>query len=99
MQKAASIARYRRLACEAIQACGVDTLPWNAVSVQATFAYPTARTRDPDNAIGSLKAAYDGMVDGGLVSNDDYLHMRREPPEFFVDKNCPCVILKITRIR
>jgi hypothetical protein len=47
--------------------------------------------------MGSIKAAYDGIVDSGLVNNDDYERMKRETPKFFVDKTNPRVMLVITR--
>lgn len=96
-QKASATRKLRRLAKEAVQDAGIDTMPWGACAVRATFVYPTKRRRDPDGAITSLKAAYDGIVDSGLVPDDDYEHMEREKPSFFIDKNNPCVILEITR--
>jgi hypothetical protein len=48
--------------------------------------------------MASLKAAYDGIVDSGLLPDDDYKHMKRESPEFFCDPKYPRVVLTITRI-
>ncbi len=98
MMKAAASKKYRRLACEAVEAVGVESGPWSVVGVKAMFYHKNTRRRDQDNAMASLKAAYDGIVDSGLVSDDDYNHMKRESPEFLVDKSNPCVILVITRI-
>jgi len=95
--KAAAAKRYRRLAREAVEAEQVESMPWGRVSVQATFLHPTRRRRDQDNAMASLKAAYDGIVDSGLVVDDDYTHMKRASPTFAFDRKHPCVILTITR--
>lgn len=95
--KAAAIKRYRQLAKEAIEAECIETRPWREVSVQAMFFFGTNRRRDQDNAMGSLKAAYDGIVDAGLVIDDDYEHMKRKPPIFQIDHNFPRVELTITR--
>lgn len=97
MMKASASKRYRRLACEAVEAEDVATAPWPVVGVKASFYHKNGRTRDQDNAMGSLKAAYDGIVDAGLVVNDDYDHMKRESPVFSIDKEYPRVILTITR--
>ena len=47
--------------------------------------------------MGALKAAYDGIVDAGLVENDDYAHMERGAPTFFIDRLTPRVVLTVTR--
>lgn len=95
--KASATKRYRRLAREAVEAECIETMPWSRVQVQAAFFHATERKRDQDNAMGALKAAYDGIVDSGLVENDDYEHMRREPPTFAIDRKFPRVVLTITR--
>ena len=97
--KAAAIKKYRRLAEEAVEAENIETSPWRAVTVQATFFFKDHRRRDPDNAAGSLKAAYDGIVDAGLVADDDYEHMTRMPPVFSHDRYYPRVELVITRLQ
>jgi Holliday junction resolvase RusA-like endonuclease len=95
--KATSTKKYRRQAREAVEAERVDTAPWTAVSVKASFYFRDARRRDQRNAESSLKAAYDGIVDAGLVADDDYHHMKGENTEFHVDKKNPRVMLRITR--
>jgi Holliday junction resolvase RusA-like endonuclease len=99
MMKAAATKKYRLAAREAVDAEGIETLPWNLVHVKPKFYYKTKRIRDDDNSVGSLKAAYDGMKDAGLVIDDDSTHMRKEFPDFFVDKENPRVILEIARIK
>lgn len=96
--KAAASKKYRRLAKEAVQSEEVSTAPWGACSVKAVFYHKQDRRRDPDNYTGSLKAAYDGVVDAGLVTDDDYKHMQREQPCFNIDKTNPRVELEIRRL-
>lgn len=95
--KAAAVKRYRRLAREAVEAERVESMPWSRVSVRASFFFHEKRRRDQDNAMASLKAAYDGIVDSGLVPDDDYEHMARSTPVFLADEKTPCVVLTITR--
>ena len=97
--KAAAIKKYRRLAEKAVVSECIDTSPWRAVTVQATFFFKDRRRRDPDNALGSLKAAYDGIVDSGLVADDDWDRMKRMEPVLAFDHNHPRVELTITRLR
>jgi hypothetical protein len=66
--------------------------------VAPVFYFPNDRRRDEDNAIASLKAAYDGVVDAGLLSDDDHKHMQRERPEFKIDRKHPRVELIIERL-
>lgn len=58
----------------------------------------TNRRRDQGNAISSLKAYEDGVVDSGLVPDDDINHWRLQPPEFHIDKEYPRVMLRIERM-
>lgn len=41
------------------------------VTITATICYPTARKADPPNAWPTVKAAIDGCVDSGLISDDN----------------------------
>ena len=83
---------------EAVEAECIETAPWETIEVRAIFCWKDSRRRDTDNATGSLKAAYDGIVDSGLVIDDDYKHMNRLPPMFHIDRIHPRVELIITRI-
>jgi Holliday junction resolvase RusA-like endonuclease len=97
--KAAAAKKCRRLAKEAIEAEEVQTLPWEYVIVHANFYHSTKRRRDEDNYQGMLKAAYDGLVDAGLVADDDSKHMSKQPPRFLLDKDYPRVELFIERLK
>lgn len=95
--KAAATKKYRKLAKEAVEAEQIESMPWNHVIVTAAFFHKVNRRRDPDNATGSLKATYDGIVDSGLVPDDDSKHMRRGEPTFEIDIKSPRIELTITR--
>jgi len=97
--KAAATKKYRRIAKEAVEAEQIDTAPWAKVLVEVTFFHKTNHRRDPDNSTGSIKAVYDGIVDSGLVPDDDKKHMRRQEPDYLVDKESPRVELTITRLK
>lgn len=96
--KAGAIKKYRKRACDVVENARIETAPWGKVSVKATFYFLRKSRRDPDNATGSLKAAYDGIVDAGLVIDDDYEHMTRLPPIFLIDREWPRVELLIENI-
>ena len=97
MKKASAAKRYRRLAREAVEAEEVESIPWERVIVSAKFFSRDKRRRDTDNAMASLKSAYDGIVDSGIVVDDDWEHMMRGIPSFDIDKINPRVELTITR--
>ena len=102
--KARATKRYRSLA----KACVLDELDWDDVmsggvmwkkaSVKTIFYHKTKRKRDEDNAKGSLKAAFDGVVDSGLIPDDDSEHLTHEKPEFKIDKRHQRVELTFTRM-
>ena len=43
---------------------------WPAAWVEAAFFFRVRRRRDRDNLLASLKAAFDGLADAGVVEND-----------------------------
>lgn len=83
--EAASLAR---------SALGIDPDPlWKSAVVYVTWYTKTKRRPDEDNARSSLKAAFDGLEDAGVLDNDRGL--RHEPMEFAVDKLNPRVVLRV----
>jgi len=101
IMKAAATKKYRRLAREAVEEERIESLPWDKIKVTADFYYTKKRRRDQDNAMGSLKAAYDGIVDAGVVIDDDYEHMERGIPKFHdgSKKIVPMIVLTIERLQ
>ncbi len=94
-QRARAVKAYRQQAWVAgAQAlAGQDGPEWTNATEQATFYWPDARRRDRDNASAMLKAAFDGLVDAGILSDDRGL--THQPVEFAVDKNDPHVEIRI----
>lgn len=45
------------------------------VSVQLHYATGDHRRRDQDNLVASMKPAVDGLVDAGLIADDDPTHV------------------------
>ena len=90
---AKDIASYRDESCiAAIAAMGIPKPGQRPVKLSATFyVHKTGltkdryRPRDVDNALGSLKAAQDGIVDSGLIPNDSWRWVRWGGAEIVVD--------------
>jgi len=97
MRKAAVAKKYRRLAKEATLAEEIETGPWIKVTLQATFFHATDRRRDGVNYNQMLKSAQDGIVDAGLVIDDDARYLTTLPPKFEIDRKCPRVEITIER--
>ena len=95
--KASAIKKHRRLAREAVEDSEIESAPWEHVTVSADIYYHTRRSHDDDNAMGSLKSYYDGIVDSGLVADDDKINMTRTMPELLFDKKSPRVEITLTR--
>jgi len=95
MARAAAAKRYRALAARAALASGVESGPWAAATVAATFYHRQARRRDDVNHLALLKPAYDGLVDGGLLVDDDSEHLTTLPARFLVDREAPRVELLV----
>ena len=49
---------------------------WKAATVRCLFYHRDSRRRDSDNLLASMKAAFDGIADSGVIENDSGLtHM------------------------
>lgn len=96
-QKARAAKRYRRTAEAAtIEALnGIEPPRWKMASVLIQAYFPTARHPDPDNAVASLKSAFDGLADAGLIENDRGLWPER--PVIGKDKDNPRLVLTIRK--
>lgn len=66
---------------------------WNEAQVEARFYFKQNRRRDRDNCLSSLKSAFDGLKDAGVIADDSGLiHL---PVVIGVDKENPRVELWI----
>lgn len=86
MAKARATKKYRTtVAVLARAALGRTPAPkWKKVEVYPVFRVSTNRNRDRDNALASLKAAFDGLRDAGVIEDDS--GVIPHPVEFVVDK-------------
>ena len=69
--------------------------PWKNALVLTTWYFKTNRRRDRDNLLASMKSAFDGLADGGVVEDDaGFVHL---PPVIKVDKEQPRVVITVER--
>lgn len=97
-KKAKLTASYREQAWALTLAAGGHGLRWEKAMAQATFYWPDCRRRDIRNAEHSIKAAYDGIVDAGLIVDDSAKVLTHDATEFKVDPQHPRVEIVIRRI-
>ena len=94
---AAATKKYRSVAKEAAEA-QQSAFGWERATVQLTFWHRIKRRRDDVNFAASMKAAYDGIVEAGLVVDDDSEHLTTRPTLFGIDKDHPRVEMVFTRV-
>lgn len=101
LTKAKKVKEYRAIAhYSAIAKTPFSQLPdrgWPEATTQATFYHPTRGRRDADNLLASLKPAFDGIADAGVILDDSglvHLPVRKE-----VDKENPRVEILVAQGR
>lgn len=70
---------------------------WSKARMHTTFYWASNRRRDVDNANSRLKATIDGIVQAGLIADDSYEVLTKEPPVFEVDKHNPRVEIVVEK--
>tara|TARA_B110000444_G_C18724334_1_gene540068 strand:+ start:102 stop:485 length:384 start_codon:yes stop_codon:yes gene_type:complete len=91
--KARAVKLYRNVACGVVLGTFIPNEPLGSLLVQATFYHASKRRRDRDNLLASLKAAFDGMTDAGLVADDSLMvHL---PVKTEIDRDNPRVVIRI----
>jgi len=95
--RAAATKKYKRLARETTEAEGIESGPWQKATIQAAFFHKQERRRDDVNYLDMLKSAYDGIVEAGLLVDDDSKHLTTLPATFDIDRKCSRVELTVTR--
>lgn len=95
--KAKAAKAYREAAnLTARAALGRWDVPMQQARVTARFFFVARRRRDRDNLLASLKAAFDGLADAGLVAND--AGMTHMPTEIYIDADNPRVEIEIEEL-
>jgi len=93
--KASSKKQYRSEAWAATAAEIKGQPPrWHKARVEIKAYFKTARHLDPDNLVASLKSAFDGIADAGVIANDKGLWPER--PVIDKDAKNPRIELTIT---
>lgn len=94
-RKAQAVKAYRQLAkMSAIQTLAGQSPPmWERAKVTVTWRSRTMIRPDPDNIVASLKAAFDGLADAGVVVNDRGLWPER--PRIETKASWPEVVLTV----
>ena len=70
--------------------------PMERARVTCRFFFPDRRRRDRDNLLASLKAAFDGVADARVITNDaGMIHM---PVELLVDRVNPRVEISLEEV-
>jgi hypothetical protein len=94
--RAAAAKKYKRTAYFATLDAARE-MNFERANVLAKFYHKTKRRRDDVNHLAMLKSAYDGVVQAGLLPDDDREHLRTVGAEFYVDTKNPRVELIFTR--
>jgi hypothetical protein len=97
MAKAAASKKYRRQSKATAEQEGIQSGPWSKATIKATFYHKQKRRRDDVNHLAMLKPAYDGIVDSGLLVDDDSEHLKTLTPSFEIDKESRVELL-VTRV-
>lgn len=84
MVRAKATAEVRSAAAELIELAGVPTLTHLTACV--VYSPRDSRRRDPINLIPTLKACEDGLVDAGVVPDDNPLYVQSVMPQI-IEKN------------
>lgn len=70
---------------------------WERATYRATFFCKTKRRRDDVNHLAMLKSAIDGVIEAGLLPDDDRQHLRVTGADFEVDAEWPRVEIVFTK--
>lgn len=76
---------------------GYANLRIEKCEIRQRVFYPTNRRRDIDNTVP--KFVLDGLVESGMVVDDDYKHITKLTLECGVDSACPRTELDITILK
>ena len=93
-QKARAVRAVRSVAAAFVRAAHIP--PASRIRVTLTYHPRDSRRRDEDNLVATLKPICDGIVDAGVVVDDDPAHMAKDMPVIATpDTKDPRVLLII----
>jgi len=81
-----------------VRAAGWQGPPMKRAEVVYTFWFPDGRRRDPDNALAGTKFIADGLVDAGVLTDDDFQHYAPTVRWGGVDKRRPRVEIIVREV-
>lgn len=86
-QRARNVREWRNAACLLARGKRIPTC--ERISVGLVYAPKDARKRDAPNLLASMKPAVDGLVDAGIVVDDDDAHVLCEMPRILAPGPAP----------
>lgn len=98
MAKAKVVKAYRAAAHALMLEAMGGSDGWQRGRIHMEFCWPTRHRRDTLNAAGAMKAAIDGIIDAGLLPDDDGEHMEIGGISASLDKDNPRVIISLERL-
>lgn len=93
----ASAAKRQKETARAATEEAANGMRWERASYSAKFFHKTVRRRDDVNHLAMLKAAIDGVIQAGLLPDDDRSHLRCDGADFAIDREWPRVEITFTR--
>ena len=91
--KTAATKRCRELARVVAMDCRLEK-KYNAL-MHYRFYFPDRRRRDLANAVHSCKPYIDGIVDAGVIEDDDWTHLSIGSVRGYVDRENPRVEIEL----
>lgn len=89
--------------CECVDARNralIMPFPFIRARLNLTFVFPEKRRRDKDNLIARFKPGLDGIVQSGLVLDDDAEHLQIGNVDILVDpQRAPLTIIELGEIK
>ena len=72
------------------------SFPFTRAKLELTFVFPEWRRRDRDNLLARFKPGLDGIVQSGLVPDDDAEHLEIGEVDILVDpERTPLTIIEL----
>lgn len=99
-QRSVAAQRYRHaVAMYGRQVTGADPVPFVKARLDLTVVFRSKQIRDDDNMRARFKPGQDGIVDLGLLEDDDPAHLEMGSLDIVVEKDrAPLTIIKLTEI-